>query len=208
MKIVAVGAHFDDAEIAAGGSLARFAAEGHDVHLLIACTHDVIGGEQVFLRRRRESLLAAMCLRANNQLHQRFVGLPDGGAAADARTTWLIEQSVADAHVVLTQHVHDTHQDHRVVAWATIAAARRVPTVLMFEPVFPAGRGPVPFHANYYVDISEMIDLKRAALSAYQSQREKYGEAWIDSLIARCKLHGFNAGVDHAEAFECVRTCM
>jgi hypothetical protein len=36
MNILAIGAHFDDVEIGCGGTLARMAQEGHNVHVYIA----------------------------------------------------------------------------------------------------------------------------------------------------------------------------
>jgi LmbE family N-acetylglucosaminyl deacetylase len=107
--------------------------------------------------------------------------------------------------VIFTHWPQDTHQDHRRGALASLSAARWYQSIVMFEPMMPSGRSYAPFRPQLYVDVSGFIDQKVEALKAHASQHERFGEAWIEAILARCKLRGFEASVPYAEAFEAVR---
>lgn len=77
--------------------------------------------------------------------------------------------------------------------------------VYFFEPILPGGITPYEFEANYFVDISETIDLKIQSIREYKSQIEIYGEGWIKAIIGRGQLRGFQINSDHAEAFKIVK---
>src|SRR4051812_34036669 len=63
MRVLGVGAHPDDLEILAGGTLARYVREGHDVVMCHAsagdCGHLELGAEEIMAVRRREAQRAA-----------------------------------------------------------------------------------------------------------------------------------------------------
>jgi LmbE family N-acetylglucosaminyl deacetylase len=107
--------------------------------------------------------------------------------------------------LVISHWPHDTHQAHRSVALATLSAARYVRSIIMYEPIFPAGRSYVAFRPQLYVDIGHHLEKKEQALRAHVSQWRKYGDAWIDAVRARSHMRGYEIGVRHAEAFEVVR---
>ena len=118
-----------------------------------------------------------------------------------------IERTLDDFRpdVILTHWPFDTHQAHRNTALSTVAAGRYFTSILMYEPMMPSGRSYVGFRPQIYVDISASIDQKLESLRAHASQFRKYGTAWVEAVEARSRLRGFEAGVDHAEAFEALR---
>ena len=70
---------------------------------------------------------------------------------------------------VYTHSISDTHQDHRNIAYSTLAAARFVPEILCYEsPSLYIG-----FNPNYYVDITKFIDEKEKVLSIFTTQNHK-----------------------------------
>jgi LmbE family N-acetylglucosaminyl deacetylase len=107
--------------------------------------------------------------------------------------------------LVISHWPNDTHQAHRNVALATLSAARYVRSVIMYEPIFPAGRSYVAFRPQVYVDIAGYLEQKERSLRAHVSQWRKYGDAWIDAVRSRSHMRGYEIGVPHAEAFEVVR---
>jgi LmbE family N-acetylglucosaminyl deacetylase len=62
------------------------------------------------------------------------------------------------------------------------------------------------FPANYYVDISEQIDLKVAAFSKYEGEMQEYPHPWsTKGLKLLAEYHGMQSGFRFAEAFSIIR---
>ena len=100
-----------------------------------------------------------------------------------------------------THAPNDTHQDHRAVAIASLAAARRMQVVLYYET--PSTQ---VFDPTVYVEISDVLERKMTALRAHRSQvdAERPGRGRSD----RSRWRGSAASrvaYDHAEAFETPR---
>ncbi len=101
---------------------------------------------------------------------------------------------------------HDSHQDHIAVSQATVAASRKSSCPLyMYDQALPSGMTPYSFRAQSFVDISETIDVKTAAVMAHKSQVAIFGDYWIRGMKGRAAYWGFSLGVQYAEAFEVVK---
>jgi LmbE family N-acetylglucosaminyl deacetylase len=85
----------------------------------------------------------------------------------------------------------------------TIVAARHVSCVLMYRSNWYQP-GP-PFNGSFFVDISEVIDVKRKSLACYQTEIANRTPAWIESFLDRDRSAGFAIGRRYAETFEPVR---
>jgi LmbE family N-acetylglucosaminyl deacetylase len=208
LKILAIGAHYDDAEIACGGTLAKAVAAGHEVRLLILADSawSNYDGE---VRRTHEQVVEESSASAQILGLSGIDGLdyPTADVPYGLEIVSRIEERV-DAmkpDVIFAHWPHDTHQDHRRGALASLSAARWYPSIVMFEPMMPSGRSYATFRPQLYVDVSDFIDQKIEALKAHQSQYERFGDAWIEAVVARCRLRGFETGATYAEAFEAVR---
>lgn len=207
-RILAVGAHLDDAEIACGGLLAKATASGRDVMLLSLSDSSYTDYRGRVLRTeeeaRQEGLDAAKLLGISDS---EILGFPTKDVPHDSVVVEAIEERIDDFRpdAILTHWPHDTHQAHRNTGLATLSAARYYRTILMYEPMMPAGRSFAGFRPQVYVDITDFIEQKIEALKAHASQYRKYGDDWIDAVRARCRLRGFEMGAEYAEAFEAVR---
>ena len=190
MNILAVGAHPDDIEYGCGGYLARLAKE-HDVTCLVA-TNGERGGDPE--TRLTEQQIAHALLG----LHRRLLAqVPDTRvAAADLRD--YLEQAVTGQDIVLVNTPEDSHQDHRAIALATLAAARRVPRVLCYH----APSSTRVFTRVVCADITATLPQKLDALRCHASQARHRLE---ELAAAEATFWGGRAGVPHAEAFEPVR---
>src|SRR6185295_1898406 len=73
-----------------------------------------------------------------------------------------------EIELVYTHSPSDTHSDHANTGRAVFTAARRVPNLFVFEPVFPAKSIDL-YHINAYIDISNTFDKKIKALKAQTS---------------------------------------
>ncbi|MEM2507017.1 MAG: PIG-L deacetylase family protein [Nitrososphaeria archaeon] len=196
MKVLAVGAHPDDIELGAGGTIARHVLEGDDVYFLIL-TYGEQSGEKE--ERKKEAIESAKVLKVNSVY---FCGIPDTKVTDGIETIMAIENLINEIKPqrVYTQCHKDRHQDHRNTALATYSAARRVPEILAYESPdsYPN------FSPQYYVQIADTIKQKILALKKYRSQQNKrYFE--VNAIKGLAQFRGYQIGVPYAEAFEVIR---
>ena len=107
--------------------------------------------------------------------------------------------------IIFTHWPFDTHQSHVGTAQSTISAARRYNTIYFYEPISPSGRSYVGFRPQLYVDISDVIEQKIAALEEHVTERTKYGDYWTRGIEARAAFRGYEMGRMYGEAFEVLR---
>lgn len=208
MKILAIGAHLDDIELACGGVLAKAVKAGHTVKMVVMTDSAYSNFDGSVLRTQeeafREGRAAAERLGVTDLVVLDFPNknVPYGGSTVEALDKIMSEFR---PDYIFTHWIFDTHQDHKNTAQATISAARYMYNIFMYEPIPPSGRSYAPFRAQAYFDISDSIDDKLASLKEHKSQHAKYGEQWIEAIEGRAKLRGFENGCKYAETFETVR---
>lgn len=211
MKILAIGAHLDDIELACGGILASAVKKGHTVKMVAMTDSAYTNFDGTVLRTREEAIKegtdAANQLGVSDLVVLDFPNkfIPYNGSTVEALDKIITEFK---PDYIFTHWVFDTHQDHKNTAQATISAARYQYNIFMYEPIPPSGRSYHPFHAQAYFDISDSIEQKMASLRAHKSQHAKYGEHWIEAIEGRAKIRGFENGCKYAEAFEAIRLSM
>lgn len=207
-RLLAVAAHFDDVELACGGTVARAVQHGYRVKILVLSDSVDVSLEGAVRRdpaqARREGEHACALLGVHEV---EVLDYPNRDVPGGSTTISAIERRIKtfDPSLIITHWPFDTHQDHRTVALATLSAARYYRSIMMFEPMMPSGRSWVGFRPQVYVDITDHLPRKLNALRAYASQYEKYGPDWVEAVEARSRLRGFEIGVKHAEAFEVLR---
>jgi LmbE family N-acetylglucosaminyl deacetylase len=229
MSALAIGAHPDDVEFGAGGTLAKWAAAGCVVHHLI-CTDGSKGtwnadADTVALARRRqeEQREAAKRLSGSNAGEVRFLGMVDGELESHVELRGQVAGVIRELRpqVVLG---HDPwkryrlHPDHRhagLLACEAVVAARdphffreqllphhRPQSLLLWEADEP----------NHIEDVSAFVDMKLGALEAHESQFESTMHAVDDSSIehfrtrVRDRLAGLGQpfGLHAAEVFRLI----
>lgn len=209
MKLLAVGAHLDDIELACGGTLAKAIKNGHKVKVLIMSKSGYTNKEGKIQRsdeiavKEGKDALKALGIKDIEILDFPTKDIP---FCSDVVNSIDLVMSKYNPDVVFTHHPFDTHQAHEGVAKATIAAARRKNTVYFYEPIAPSGRSYVSFKPQMYVGIDETIDMKVNALKKHKSEYKKFGgEDWVNGVKARCGFRGYEIGKKYAEAFEVLR---
>jgi len=209
MKILAVGAHLDDIEIACGGTLAKAIEAGHTVKVLVMSKSGYTNKEGVVQRSDELAVIEGL-----NALHTlgiediEILDFPTKDISFSSEVVNSIDLRIAKfkPDIIFTHHPFDTHQAHEGVSKATIAAARRENTVFFYEPITPSGRSYVPFKPQMYVDIESTLDKKIASLKCHSSEYNKFGaEDWIEGVRCRCGFRGYEIGKKFAETFEVLR---
>jgi LmbE family N-acetylglucosaminyl deacetylase len=172
LSVICVGAHPDDPESGCGGTLARYAAAGHVVRI-VYLTRGERGIEGKSLEeaahiRTLEAEAACVVLRVTPV----FFGQVDGATEVTKPHMAAMTKLLGDAKpdVVFLHWPVDTHPDHQAASLLGLRAcmALRTPSVFFFE--VNAGSQTGAFRPDTYVDISEMVEKKKAALLAHASQ--------------------------------------
>lgn len=209
MKILVVGAHLDDIELACGGTIAKAVKNGHKVKTLIMSKSGYTNKEGKI--QRSDEVAVKEGIDALNTLGIKDIEILDFPTkdipfASEVVNAIDVVISEYNPDVIFTHHPFDTHQAHEGVAKSTIAAGRRKNTIFFFEPIQPSGRSYVAFKPDLYVGIDETIDLKIKALKKHRSEYKKFGgENWIEGVKSRCGFRGYEIGKNYAEAFEILR---
>ena len=198
LRLLCLGAHADDIEIGAGGTVLRLLAERPDVSVRWVV---LSGGETP---REAEARASAAAFLAGAAADVSVHTLRDGLFPQDAEALRAILRSLRDAEtpdLVLTHRLADAHQDHRAVAEATWQTFRGGPTVAAYEiPKWDGDMG----RPNAYVALSDAQADRKTALLAehFPSQAAK---PWFDAETFRAtlRLRGVEAATRWAEAFEC-----
>ncbi len=196
MNIVCVGAHPDDAEFYAGGSMLLWTDQGHKV-TAVSLTNGDIGHHgmepaELAARRAAESREAAR----RGGYDTLTLGHHDGELmpSLEARKELVRLLRRLQADVVLSHRPCDYHPDHRYTAMLVQDAAFMV-TVPRFCPETPALRAnplflfmmdaftrPAAIRPDMLVDVDGVMDRKWALLDAMESQFYEW-LPWLDRRL-------------------------
>jgi LmbE family N-acetylglucosaminyl deacetylase len=196
-RILAIGAHPDDIELACGATLAKFVDSGHEVHALVM-THGSTGGDEITRVAEANAAAQFLCLTELTLMDFPDSRLPDYGR----EMIEAIEASILrlNPDIVLTHSAHDRHQDHHAVHLASVRAARAHPAVLGYESPSVTDE----FKPRFYVDIEKYVDAKAESVRLHHSQKER-PYANREQIKALATFRGSQGAIKYAEAFEPVR---
>ena len=203
MRILVLAPHTDDGEFGCGGSIARFASEGNEVHYVAfsAAEKSVPAGyPNDVLRKEVVGATAILGIpRANLQVLNFEVR--DFPAHRQEILEVMVKlQAAIKPEMVLLPSTYDLHQDHQTVANEGFRAFKRT-TLLGYDLPWNT----LNFATNMFIHLTQKhIDLKMAALAEYKSQADRpYATKGFIEGLAR--LRGVQTGTEFAEAFECIR---
>lgn len=217
-RVLCIAAHPDDEILMAGGTLAKHAASGHEVGIYIIAEGAASrGGDETEIAALRAAATAAASkLGVSNVM---FGGLAD--QRLDGIDLLDIVQSLEglinefEPTTIYTQHDGDLNLDHQIVSRAVLTATRPLPGRTIMEIYFgetlSSTEWNVPsahyaFIPDRYVDITDHLDAKRAALRHYAVEMRDFPHPRsIEVLDALAKVRGAHVGVRAAEAFRTVR---
>lgn len=191
IRILGIGAHFDDVELNALGTLLR-AKEHYDAELhLIVCTDSAnSGGKETRLVEQQE---------ANHQIGYKSTTCLNGSDGLLSHSAFLVSTlenhiDKIDPDLIITHSEQDFHQDHVSVARAVRAVNRYSRySILSFASQDPKQ----PFLSNLHIDITDFFDDKLNLLKCYKSQQDK---PWFNEQTIKSR----NAGIgdmQYAEKF-------
>jgi len=222
-KVLIVVAHPDDAESFCGGTISHLVARGNHVTLVV-CTNGDRGSHD---RRLKPTELFSMRQQEQEQARQLlgiqeviWLGYRDGDLAyindLRERIIRLIRQHQPEIILTFDPWRHyEFHPDHRAVGFTT-TEARMLADLPWVCPEFTL-EGLVPWHAqemylfapqeaNYWVDISQTIDVKVKSRLAHRSQNdfiqcEQDVQDFVQEIRGAAEQAGKACGAGYAEAF-------
>ncbi len=223
--VLGVAAHADDLEYMAGGSMAKWAAEGADVYVLILTAGEngtddaAVDPEQLRAIRQQEQKAAADILGIKKVF---FADYGDGSL----EPTMDVKRSIARVIRTVRPDTIITwdptmkycaprrfvnHPDHIASGEAALAAVfplcrdpLALPELLRDEKLEPCDVGTVLLfnfeNPNCFVDITNTLSTKVKARDAHASQKQFASDAPTD-ITTVAKDFGQLAGTKYAEAF-------
>ncbi|MFH1985696.1 MAG: PIG-L deacetylase family protein [Pseudomonadota bacterium] len=195
INILAIGAHPDDIEIGCGGTIIKYADQGHSVSLLIMTGGGQGGNAETRMREQEHS-------RQIMGMEKVFWGgYEDTQLQVNQELVNKIEAVVKEVnpHFIFCHFPDDTHQDHRHLSLATQSAARNLRNVLFYEGPTTWG-----FSPQVFVNISDTLDRKIDALLAHRSQIDKTNIedlSIVQIAHASANFRGIQGRVKAAEGF-------
>ena len=196
LSVLCLGAHSDDIEIGAGGTILSLIRSSVDIDIHW-CVASASGGRASEARASAEAFLvgAAGATVALGQFRDSY--LPYEGAAVKA---WVeAQKSRMKPDLVLTHRGDDAHQDHRLISELAWNAFR---DSIILEYEIPKWDGDLG-RPNAYIVLSEDVMAQKIALlnEHFGSQRSK---DWFDGETFRglARLRGVECRSRYAEAFQ------
>ena len=218
LSILAITAHPDDAELLCGGTLAKFAAQGHTVTICHCCNGDL--GHFEIPRAELARIRVEEARQGGAVIGATVLNLPtvsDLDIHPDRETRALVADVIRQAKpdLILTHPPNDYMPDHTIVSELVFAAS--------FCATLPQLQGLFPFHPKVtpiyymdtlagmdflpeeYVDVTDYFETKTQMLSCHQSQltwmRDHDGIDFVEFMQAHTRFRGLQAGVKYAEGF-------
>jgi|APSaa5957512535_1039671.scaffolds.fasta_scaffold35947_2 N-acetylglucosamine malate deacetylase 1 len=219
--ILVVVAHPDDEILGCGGTMARHADEGDEVHVIFMAngvsSRDIKNVVLDKINERKQAAIEACSIVGVKQLH--FLDFNDN--QMDTYSVLEIIQKLEKLinkikpDVVYTHHSKDLNIDHQLTHRSVMTACRPQPEssvseIYSFEVLSSTGwNSPYTgneFIPNTFVDITKTRKKKLDALDFYNDELRDYPHARsyksIESLMI---FRGTNVGLCYAEAFQLER---
>ena len=216
-RVLVVAPHPDDETLGVGGTIAKYAAQGDEVFVLMISGHlPPIYSREAYEGTVSEALLAFSILGVKES---KFLEIPATMISDqplhefNGRISKVVNEF--NPHIVLCPYP-DRHVDHRLVfdsvmvATRPVGAGRDVEIVAAYETLsethWNAPHIEPNFTPNWVVDISDHIRKKLDALECYKSQISVFpGPRSVEAVEALAKFRGTQAGFGYGEGFHVIR---
>jgi LmbE family N-acetylglucosaminyl deacetylase len=207
MKILTIGSHFDDLELSCGGTIAKFASQGHIIWSIMTAKSDYTSYNGIILRTEQQAKeegtkgLLSLGVEKVICLNYPTKDVPFDSKIIESLNRWI---DIFNPDIIITHALNESHPDHYNTAKSVMAAARYQKTIWMFETLYPSKTSTQLFRPLIYVDISNFLNLKLKSLQEHKSQIEKYSY-WKDLIISLARVRGIEIGTQYAEVFDVIK---
>ncbi|HCH74997.1 MAG TPA: hypothetical protein DEV87_07445 [Clostridiales bacterium] len=219
MRVLAIGCHPDDVEIACAGTLIKCVKRGDKVITCHLSTgnlgHVIIPPDELTVIRREEARKAG-ALAGIEVISAGFNDLDMFSDNKKSRDAVVDVIKYADPDFIITHNPDDYMPDHvaasKLVFDASFAATlpnyrSKEPNPAKLVPIYYMDTlAGVNFVPDEFVDISEEIDLKLKMLECHESQikwmRDHDGIDFPDMVKTCSRYRGYQCGAGYAEGYK------
>lgn len=210
-SVLAIFAHPDDAETAAGGTLALYAGDGTNVNLITIARGEKGRGQNS--DRKNESEIAAKILGISKI---SSLGYNDGEFDNNLEIRKKITEEIRkykpdivicpDPTAVFFSHAYVNHRDHRETGWAVLDVVSSAVNNEKYASASPAHSVSHLLCAgslepNCIVEITDSIEKKIQAVNCYESQIGERADEVASSLRETAASIGRQVELRYGEAF-------
>ncbi|MBA3662131.1 MAG: PIG-L family deacetylase [Gammaproteobacteria bacterium] len=220
MRILVVAPHPDDEVLGCGATMAKMASLGHEVFVVIVTKAGPPLFSESFVQQGRDEAKIAHHLLGVKETF--FCNLPaaalDGVPHCEINAVLNEKFKEIRPDIVFIPFVSDLHLDHQHVFLSALVAARPNQThyphkILAYETLsetnWNASYVTAGFQPNFFVDVTDFLQLKLKAFAAYQSQLKSFPhERSLEALEALARVRGASVCRKAAEAFVLIREVM
>jgi len=206
MNILFVGAHHDDLEVSAGGSVKRWVEEGHRVYSAILTDSTWTGPDGTPFRdaeKVEEYCQNAAAVLGYTQISRGYAHVFELSYTDDKVVDLLNIIGRNKIDTLVTIFPGDAHRDHRTASEIALAATRAVPQVLLTRVSWNSS--PDLFRPRFFVDITNQFEAKQKAIRCYVDEYARTGALWEKFIRSTAELYGLEAGCELAEGFEVLK---
>lgn len=205
-NILIIGAHFDDAELGAGGSAAKWVSQGKKVYKYTLTDNETIFPQRnihvKFEDSKRQSEQAAKTIGMVEI--ENTDPAPHGKLMFGQEQMQRVESIIFDYNIdtVIIHFNGDAHQDHVEACRICLAAARHCKNILQYQ-----SNGYImdnEFRPTFFVDITDFIEQKEKALACYGTEHNRMNRLFGTNL-ERNHLWGYANEVEYAEGFKVIK---
>jgi LmbE family N-acetylglucosaminyl deacetylase len=224
-RILVVAAHPDDEVLGCGATIAKEAARGADVRIVIMQDGITVRYKRITQKAKRElKQLYRDAVDAGEILGVPRKNIMFGKFPCSALNTvpfGILRKYLTDIvqgfkpDAVYTHHHGDYNPDHTAVNEAVLFASRPSPGEHIAREVYTfevpsstewADQSKSPFMPNVFVDVKGTIDKKIRAMEAYTTEIRNYPHPRSPAALrVVAQNRGIQAGLHYAEAFHQVR---
>ncbi len=214
-SVLVVAAHPDDEAIGCFGTLLKHKKLGDKINIIFL-TDGVSAREANDKEKseRKKNCFKALKILSLNHKNIFFLDYPDNMMDSVPLLNVVKEiekiKKKIKPNIIYTHFSNDLNVDHRIAYQATITSSRpkkneTVEKIFCFEILSStewADKNKVNFSPNYFVDISNFINLKLKALKAYDNEIKRSPDSRsLENIKNLASLRGSTIGTFYAEAF-------
>lgn len=207
-NILIVGAHYDDAELGVGGTAAKLIHKGKKVYKLTLTDNETSFIQMNIHVKSDDSIQqsAKACRTIGVTEITNFKTEPCNHLAYSADVMQRIEKIIFDYKIdtVFMHFTNDINQDHVAASQLCLTAARHCNNIFQYQ-----SNGYIinQYEPTLFVDISDVIDLKKEALQQYGSEHNRFNRLF-ETTIERNHIWGYANKVEYAEGFHVIKSML
>lgn len=204
-NVLIIAAHFDDAELGAGGTAAKLAAAGKKVYKVTLTDNVTVFTQKnicVEFEKSKEQSKKASDILGITELD--IITEPCSELQYSKKVMQRLE-AIIYQYQIDTVFIHfneDMNRDHIEANNISLTAARHCANILEYQ-----SNGYIldnVFYPTFFVNISSVIELKKQALAQYGSEHNRMNRLF-DTVIERNHIWGYANEVEYAEGFRVVK---